>query len=155
MRITRYTDYSLRVLIYLAVKSEGLATIKEIADSYGISKNHLMKVVYELNQRGYVETIRGKGGGLRLRRVPEEIRLGRFIRETEQDLALVECFGAESQCRIGPLCGLRGILSEALEAFFDVLDRYTLADLIGSPKEIGQLLGLGVVEKPIVFANPA
>src|SRR5690606_41629884 len=91
--ITRYTDYSVRVLIYLGVKNDGaLAPIQEIADSYGISKNHLMKVVHDLQQRGYIDTIRGKHGGLRLRLPPEQINIGRVIRETEEDKALVECF---------------------------------------------------------------
>lgn len=130
MHITRYTDYSLRVLIYLAVHDEGLATIQEIADSYEISKNHLMKVVHQLNLKGYIESVRGKNGGLRLHRRPEDINIGVLIRETEPDLALVECFSSHNRCKITPVCDLKNILSEALQAFMDTLDKYTLADML-------------------------
>ncbi|MBI42846.1 Rrf2 family transcriptional regulator [Marinobacter lutaoensis] len=133
MHITRYTDYSLRVLIYLAVQGDRLATIQEIADSYEISKNHLMKVVHQLNKRGYVETIRGKNGGMRLNRVPEEINVGILVRETEQDLDLLECFSSKDTCKITPVCGLKPMFAEALEGFLGVLDRYTLADVIQAP----------------------
>lgn len=129
MHITRYTDYSLRVLIYLAVQDERLATIQEISDSYGISKNHLMKVVHQLTLKGYIESSRGKNGGLRLHRRPEDINVGVLVRETEQDLALVECFSENNQCCITPVCGLKNVLSEALQAFLATLDKYTLADL--------------------------
>lgn len=129
MHITRYTDYSLRVLIYLAVQDERLATIQEIADSYDISKNHLMKVVHQLTLKGYIESLRGKNGGLRLNRRPEDINVGVLVRETEQDLALVECFSAGNQCCITPVCGLKNVLAEALQAFLATLDKYTLADL--------------------------
>lgn len=155
MRITLYTDYSLRVLIYLAVKPEGLSTIKEIADSYGISKNHLMKVVHYLQLQGHIETVRGKNGGLRLHRPPEEINIGSMIRATEQDMTLTECFGDRSQCIIEPACGLKHVLVEALEAFFEVLDRYTLADLLkpAERRQLGELLSLGGI--PIRLATPA
>ncbi|MCK7546574.1 RrF2 family transcriptional regulator [Marinobacter koreensis] len=130
MHITRYTDYSLRVLIYLAVQGDELATIQEIADSYDISKNHLMKVVHQLNKKGYIETIRGKKGGMRLHMAPEEINIGILVRETEQDLNIVECFSSKNACRITPVCGLKSMLGEALTAFLAVLDKYTLADVI-------------------------
>lgn len=144
MHITRYTDYSLRVLMYVALKGEELSTIREIAESYDISKNHLMKVVQELNSKGYLHAIRGKNGGLRLRGRPEEINLGELVRSTEQDLTLVECFGSGSQCALTPACRLKGVLGEALEAFFRVLDSYTLADLVAPEKtlEMKQLLSL-------------
>jgi Rrf2 family nitric oxide-sensitive transcriptional repressor len=153
MRITRYTDYSLRVLMYLGVKGEGLATIQEIADRYQISRNHLMKVVYDLNQHGYIETVRGKGGGMRLRARPEKLRLGDLIRTVEQDLTLVECFGSGNQCRITPVCTLKGILAEALEAFFDALNQYTLADLLAPGPELGKLLGMDDAVRPVTFAS--
>ncbi|WP_027329449.1 RrF2 family transcriptional regulator [Marinimicrobium agarilyticum] len=142
MHITRYTDYSLRVLMYVALKGEALSTIREIAESYDISKNHLMKVVQELNSKGYLHAIRGKNGGLRLRGTPEEINLGELIRSTEQDLTLVECFGSGSQCALTPACRLKGVLAESLEAFFRVLDSYTLADLVypENAREMKQLL---------------
>ena len=144
MRLTRYTDYCLRVLMYLGVKQDELSTIKEIADRYGISKNHLMKVVYELNQRGHVETIRGKNGGMRLGRRPSEINLGHLIRETENDLALVECFASGNECRLTPSCVLKSVLYEALQAFLGVLDRYTLQDLLGPERELAGLLAIPV-----------
>lgn len=130
MHITRYTDYSLRVLIYLAVQNDGLATIQEIADSYDISKNHLMKVVHQLNKKGYIETVRGKKGGMRLQMAPADINIGILVRETEQDLNIVECFSSKNACRITPVCGLKSMLGEALTAFLETLDKYTLADVI-------------------------
>lgn len=141
MHITRYTDYSLRVLIYLAVQEERLATIKEISDSYDISKNHLMKVVHQLTLKGYVDSVRGKNGGLRLHGRPEDINVGVLVRETEQDLNLVECFSEHNQCRITPVCELKHVLAEALQAFLATLDRYTLADLV-PPRQKPQLIRL-------------
>ncbi|NWN91050.1 Rrf2 family transcriptional regulator [Marinobacter adhaerens] len=130
MHITRYTDYSLRVLIYLAVQDEYLTTIQEIADSYEISKNHLMKVVHQLNKKGYIETVRGKKGGMRLLMKPEDINIGVFVRETEHDLSIVECHSSKNACIITPVCGLKSMFSEALQAFLAVLDQYTLRDVI-------------------------
>ncbi|TVT32626.1 RrF2 family transcriptional regulator [Marinobacter vinifirmus] len=130
MHIIRYTDYSLRVLIYLAEQGDRLATIQEIADSYEISKNHLMKVVHQLNKKGYIETVRGKKGGMRLHMSPDEINVGILVRETEQDLSIVECLSSNNACKITPVCGLKHMFSEALNAFLDVLDKYTLADVI-------------------------
>ncbi|SFR56075.1 transcriptional regulator, BadM/Rrf2 family [Marinobacter daqiaonensis] len=130
MHITRYTDYSLRVLIYLAVQRDRLSTIQEIADSYQISKNHLMKVVHQLNRKGYIETVRGKSGGMRLHRDPRTINIGVLVRETEQDLNLVECFSSEGNCAITPVCGLKGAFAHALQAFLEALDEYTLEDIL-------------------------
>lgn len=130
MHITRFTDYSLRVLIYLAVQGDRLATIQEIAESYDISRNHLMKIVHQLNKNGYIETVRGKNGGMRLHRAPADINVGVLVRETEQDLNIVECFGSKDACRISPVCGLKGMFGEALEAFIKTLDQYTLEDVI-------------------------
>ncbi|SEK74733.1 RrF2 family transcriptional regulator [Halomonas daqiaonensis] len=131
MHLTRFTDYSLRVLMYLAVKSEQRSTITEIAERFDISRNHLMKVVQDLNHQGYITSIRGKNGGLLLERDPETISLGRLVRDTERDLKLVECFGDDNECVITPACRLKPILAEALTAFLAVLDQYTLADLLG------------------------
>jgi Rrf2 family nitric oxide-sensitive transcriptional repressor len=144
MYITRYTDYSLRVLMYVALKNDELSTIREIAESYDVSKNHLMKVVQGLNNKGYLQATRGKNGGLRLKGNPKQINLGELVRSTEQDLTLVECFGGTSQCVLTPSCRLKGVFAEALEAFFHVLDRYTLADLVNprNASEIKQLLRL-------------
>lgn len=144
MQLTRYTDYSLRVLIYLAVQPDLLATIEEISDAYGISRAHLTKVVHELGQAGFLETTRGRGGGIRLARPPEDIAIGDVVRHAEGPMALVECFDpATSHCRIEPACGLRSILDEALSAFMETLDRYTLADLVARRrKPLMQLLAL-------------
>ena len=130
MRITGYTDYSLRVLIYLAVQGDRLATIQEVADRYDISKNHLMKVVHQLTRKGYLDSIRGKKGGIRLRMAPAEVNLGVLVREMEPDLSLVECFGPDNTCVISPVCSLKGVLGEALDSFLATLDRYSLADIV-------------------------
>lgn len=143
MRLTSFTDYCLRVLIYVGSKEEGLSTITEISQSYSISRNHLMKVVHRLGQLGYLETVRGKNGGLRLGRRAEDVRLGILVRQTEEDWALVECFQPGNRnCRIGPACILQEALDEALKAFLETLDRYTLADLLEPRKELSRLLGL-------------
>lgn len=149
MRVTRYTDYALRVLIFLGLKGEELSTIKEIADSYGISKNHLMKVVHHLQQTGYIDTIRGKHGGMRLRLSPEQINVGALVRQTEQDLNIVECFGPDNTCVITPSCELKFVLNDALKAFLSVLDGYTLADLLGSQHRQGLARTLNLQGIPI------
>ncbi|NKB58414.1 MAG: Rrf2 family transcriptional regulator [Alphaproteobacteria bacterium] len=132
MRFTRYTDYSFRVLMYLGVKpADELSTIKEIADRYGISENHLMKVVHQLGRHGFVTTVRGRQGGLALARAPVEINLGDVVRRCEEDLDLVECFNEETnRCAISPVCAFAGVVGEALEAFLAVFDGYTLADIL-------------------------
>ncbi|KAB7622577.1 RrF2 family transcriptional regulator [Alkalilimnicola sp. S0819] len=140
MRLTRYTDYCLRVLMYVGLKGEELSTIQEVAERYGISRNHLMKVVHQLNKLGYVETVRGKGGGFRLRQAPEDVNLGVLVRSTEEDLMLVECFQAGNDCRIDASCRLKGILGEALAAFLGVLDNYTLQDLLSPRAELARIL---------------
>ena len=141
MRLTVYTDYSLRMLMYLAVTDDGLATIAEVADAYGISKAHLTKVAHQLGLAGYVETVRGKGGGLRLARPAAGIGLGDVVRRTEPDMALVPCFEpVHGSCPIVPACGLRGALYKARQAFLAVLDRYSLADLVQRRVELAALL---------------
>lgn len=135
MHITRYTDYSLRVLIYLATHTDKLATISEIATSYNISKNHLMKIVQQLNVEGYVLAIRGKNGGIKLNSSPGEINIGSLVRTFEDQTKLVECFGESNQCVITPSCQLKSIFSKALESFYQTLDQYTLADLVGQSQQ--------------------
>ncbi len=131
MRLTVYSDYSLRVLMYLALRHERLATIEEIAGAYGISRTHLMKVAHQLGQKGFVGTVRGKGGGLRLAREAATIGLGDVVRHTEPDFALVPCLvPADGSCVIQPSCILRHAIEQARDAFLAVLDRYTLADLV-------------------------
>lgn len=146
MRVTRYTDYSLRVLMYVALKGEELSTIGEIAEAYNISKNHLMKVVNQLANKGYLQAVRGKNGGMRLNHAAEDINVGKLVRDTEQDLELVECFGKNNECVITPACELKHVLASALEAFFSTLDNYTLADLLPQKyqKKMIQLLDLAV-----------
>ena len=142
MRLTVYTDYSLRTLIYLgAKKQDELTTIQEISDAYNISKNHLMKVTHQLGQLGYIETIRGRGGGIRLAKLPAHISIGEVVRQTEEDFHLVECFDPESNmCKIAPACQLKGVLAEALQAYLEVLDRYTVEDFLGNRNLLMQLL---------------
>lgn len=144
LRLTVYTDYSLRVLLYLGVRDRNeLSTIQEIADSYNISKNHLMKVTYDLGKLGLIETVRGRGGGIRLAMAPEDIVIGEVVRKTEEDFHLVECFNPESNlCSLSPECKLKFALHEALQAYLKVLDSYTLADCIVSKDSMRQLLGI-------------
>jgi Rrf2 family nitric oxide-sensitive transcriptional repressor len=148
MRLSSFSDYSLRVLMYLGVHAGRLATIAEIGDAYGISVNHLTKVVHQLGRMGYLETVRGKGGGIRLGKPASEIRLGEVIRRTEADWALVECFSTGASCQIHAACRLPPILDEALAAMFQVLDRYTLADLLQSPHDLTRAIPLRPVGQP-------
>ncbi|MCE1240406.1 MAG: Rrf2 family transcriptional regulator [Azonexaceae bacterium] len=133
MRLSTFSDYSLRVLLYLGAQPDRLASTAEIAQGHGISESHLMKVVLHLGRCGYVQTVRGKGGGLRLGMAPREIVLGDVLRQTESDFALADCFGKDYPCRIDGACRLKGVLGEALQAMFLVLDSYTLADLLLDP----------------------
>lgn len=143
MRLTSFTDYCLRALICVALKGDEMATIDEIADRYGINRNHLVKVVFRLGQLGYFDTIRGKGGGIRLAKNPARINLGTLVRETEEDFALVECFqDRDCQCVIEPACVLRKALYQALGAFFKTLDQYTVADLLEPSRNLARLLDL-------------
>ena len=136
MKLSTFSDYTLRVLIYLANQRSGLATITEIAAAYQISGNHLMKVVHQLARAGVIESVRGKGGGIRLARAPDEIRLGQVIRASEGASPIVECLAATpTSCRIAPACHLAGILVSAFEVFYSKLDEYSLADLVQQPGE--------------------
>ena len=167
MRLTNYSDYALRSLIYLAVRPEPplLANISDIADSYGISKSHLTKIIHQLGQLGYIESVRGKNGGIRLARAPKDINLGVLIKQIEPDFDLVECFATPTNdksidgrqtglpitlidettnnargCVISPACQLKSVFFEALTAFINVLERYTLADIINNEDELASLL---------------
>ncbi|MCW8906111.1 MAG: Rrf2 family transcriptional regulator [Sedimenticola sp.] len=141
MRLTTFSDYTVRVLIYLALDPGRRATIGELADIYQISRNHLMKVVHHLGRTGYVETVRGKGGGFLLAVPAKEINIGRLIRDTEERVSLVACFGDDSnECRIHSACEMKGMLHEALEAFYQVLEKYTLDDLLRDRERLAELL---------------
>jgi Rrf2 family nitric oxide-sensitive transcriptional repressor len=141
MRLTVYTDYSLRVLIYVGLRESRLATVGEISDSYGISRNHLTKVVHRLGLLGYLENVRGRNGGIRLAKAPHAINIGKLVRRLEEDLALVQCFDAAApRCRIERACVLRSTLHEALAAFLGVLDGRTLEDLIAPRRPLERLL---------------
>jgi Rrf2 family transcriptional regulator, nitric oxide-sensitive transcriptional repressor len=142
MRLTAYTDYTLRTLIYLAVNDGRYATITEIARAYGISENHLMKIVHRLGVAGDIETMRGRKGGIRLGKPAGDIKLGDVVRRTEPDMELVACFEATGMCAIGEACVLRSVLTEALAAFLTVLDRYSLADLVAPRRQLATLLGI-------------
>ena len=142
MRLTTFTDYSLRTLIYLALRPDKLVTIGDIAGAYDISTNHMMKVVHQLAVAGDVATVRGQHGGLRLGRPAESINIGSVVRRTEPDLQLVTCFGEEQRCVIQEGCVLQHAFGDALQAFLAVLDGYTLADLVAPQQALAGLLGM-------------
>lgn len=142
MRLTSFTDYTLRVLMYLALEPDRLATIQEVAQAYGISENHLMKVVHHLARSGTVESVRGKGGGIRLALPASKIRIGQVVRDAEGDSPIVECFSDSDRCRITPECKLTGVLARAFRALYESLDRYTLADLVEKRQPLIRLLSM-------------
>lgn len=149
MQLTRYTDYSLRVLIFVALREGGdQATINEICDHFTMPRNHLIKVVQRLGQLGYLRTQRGKGGGLRLGKPAEEIVVGDVVRAMEPNLDIVEC--TSPACPLMGGCQLRSVLDEAMEAFLEVLSRYTLSDLIKQPARLRSLLDMGTRERAAV-----
>ena len=145
MNLKKYTDYALRVLIFTAMKKEGeRANIKEISYIYKISTHQQGKIVFELNKLGYLETIRGRNGGICLAKPAEDINVGTVVREMENDFVLLECFDqGANHCVISPACKLKHALNAALRAFLDVLDQYTLADLVVNEAELLELMGLG------------
>jgi Rrf2 family nitric oxide-sensitive transcriptional repressor len=133
MRLTSYTDYALRTLIYLGMNRDRLVTIQDIADLHGISKNHLMKVVHQLGVTGMVDTVRGRNGGLRLKREPVDINIGVVVRNTETDFYMAECFDPDNVgCAYSASCALKGVLNAATAAYLKVLDGVTLADVLAN-----------------------
>lgn len=143
MRLTQFSDYALRTLLYLGVNRDYPVPVARVAQAYGISYHHLVKVAALLTELGVVEATRGRGGGLRLAVPTESVNLGELIRKTEPDLHLVECFDAATDtCPITPACGLRHLLYDARAAFLDVLDRQTLADLLAPPGQAARLRAL-------------
>ncbi len=142
MRLNVQSDYALRLLMHLAVNRDTLVTIAEVAERFQISRNHLMKVAYILGREGFVEAVRGRSGGLRLGRPPEDIRIGDVVRRMEGDFALVECFqGGKGECLITPACRLKGALHKAMAAFLAALDQYTLHNLVTRNPDLKILLG--------------
>jgi Rrf2 family transcriptional regulator, nitric oxide-sensitive transcriptional repressor len=140
MQLTYYTDYSLRVLMYLAVRRK-IVNISEIAERYGISRNHLVKVVHNLVRGGYITSYRGKGGGIELARDPAKINIGEVVRYTEGPPKPVECFDIQkNRCIISTACGLAEVIAEACDNFFATLDRYTLADLVKRRTRLAEIL---------------
>ncbi|HEX3132874.1 MAG TPA: Rrf2 family transcriptional regulator [Planctomycetota bacterium] len=133
MKLSLFSDYALRTLMYAALKNK-LFQLDEVTAAYRISRNHLAKVVHQLGVLGYLDTQRGRGGGIRLARAAEDIRIGKLVRETESQAALVECFDAATNtCPINGACRLKGLLAEAMAAFYASLDRYTVRDLVSGP----------------------
>ena len=140
VRLTLFSDYALRVLVHAGTHADRLVTVTEIAASYRISRHHLIKVVQLLVQNGFVETVRGRTGGLRLARAPEAINVGALVRSTEPDFDLVECFDSRTNtCVIAPACDLKAVLHEAQSEFMRVLDSYTLADLLVRRRKLAQI----------------
>lgn len=130
MKLTLYTDYSLRVLMYLGARESDKVQIDDIAQFYSISKNHLTKVVNQLSSLGYIKTMRGRGGGIMLNYEPRDLNLGDIVRNTEDNFHMAECFREDNQCVLTPVCGLTFVLGSALQAYLNTLDQHTLADII-------------------------
>ncbi|WP_078555602.1 Rrf2 family transcriptional regulator [Bacillus alkalicellulosilyticus] len=145
MQLTTFTDYSLRVLLYLGAQPESkLSNIKEISQIYNISQHHLSKVIFELGKRGFVHSVRGRNGGIKLAKPPKTINIGTVVRQTE-NLDIAECFNKETNtCIISPVCGLQHILQAALSAYLEVLDQYTLEDIIKNKKSLQALFQQGL-----------
>jgi Rrf2 family nitric oxide-sensitive transcriptional repressor len=153
MQLTHFSNYAMRTLMYCALRRGGLCRVREIAEAYGVSEHHLMKVVQVLGHIGVVETVRGRGGGIRLAREPHEIVVGEVVRATEGKMQLVECFDdATSTCPLTHACRFRRALERALEAFMLVLDGYTLADMVATPEPLARLLHLESDAPPIATA---
>lgn len=145
MNLTSYSDYALRIFLYLGARPDHPpVTIQEISEAFGISQHHIGKVAYDLSKAGYLETVRGRSGGVRLAKAPEDINLGSVLRITEGNFHLVECFNEPfSACRIEPACRLKHVLKEALDAYLHVMDSYTLADVLTNAESLRRLLKIG------------
>jgi len=145
MQLSTYSDYSLRVLMQAALRAPARVTVDEVADTFGIARHHLVEVVHDLGRSGYLETHRGVGGGFTLARPSEDIRLGDIVRLGEEKETVIDCIeGEKRRCRLLPACRLKGVLDEAAAAFFAVLDRYSLADLVKQSTKMRAVLGIGV-----------
>ncbi|WP_246727908.1 Rrf2 family transcriptional regulator [Chelativorans sp. Marseille-P2723] len=138
--MTLHTDYAMRMLIMLGAHNREPVTVQQVADTYGLSRNHLLKVARKLRQMGIIDTTRGRAGGIQLAKEPADINIGTIVRATEDDLALVECMKTGGRCLLSPSCRLKGIVREALDAYLAVFDKYSLADLIQNKDMLGLLL---------------
>lgn len=155
MQLKSFTDYALRVLIYAAVRRDSRCLTAEVATAFGVSRHHVVKVVNKLQHFGYLETIRGRTGGFRLARPPEQIRIGEVVRRAEGRMAVVECFDrATNTCPLARACGLKGVFTEASDAFLSVLDRYSLADLVAEPRWVARVTALLPVAKQAPSIGP-
>ena len=142
MRMTLHTDYALRILIFVAARPSGICTVNDVVEAYGLSRHHLMKVAQHLRHLGFIETTRGRAGGIRLAVAPDKINIGALVRLTENDFGLVECLEAGGgACTISPACRLKGMFAEALDAYLAVLDRYTLGHVMQNRTLLRRLLG--------------
>jgi Rrf2 family nitric oxide-sensitive transcriptional repressor len=142
MQLTLFTDYSLRVLLYSAARPGRRCQTTDVANAYGISRHHIVKVVNELQHLGYLDTTRGRDGGFTLALAPGAIRIGDVVRRTEE-MNLVECFTpSTNRCPLASACGLKGVLRQAFDAFLDVLDRYSLAELVAQPRWLDRVIAL-------------
>jgi len=151
MRLTVFSDYALRVLLVLATRTDALVTIAEVSQAFDISEAHLMKVAHVLGKTGWIETVRGRNGGMRLAVAPKTLKLGEVVRRLEADFALVECFGADNRCVLTGGCGLERALQLAMQAFFAELDRYSLADLANASPALAAL----PMWQPMTWKPPA
>jgi Rrf2 family nitric oxide-sensitive transcriptional repressor len=141
MQLTLHTDYALRVLIYLSTQPDKTVTIDEITDFYEISRNHLVKVVHNLSSKGFINTSRGKHGGMQLSRPPESISIGDVVRQVEANFDIVECFNPDAKkCRVLPICNLKSVLQQANENFLAYLDQYSLADAVLPNKDLNRIV---------------
>ena len=140
MRLTQFTDFSLRTLMFLAMKDGELSTVSEISELYDISRNHLVKVTHNLAKEGLIESFKGKGGGIRLAKDPSEINIGKVVAKLEADTVLVECMGDLGKCKIDPACKLKSVLAKAKKNFYVVLEEYTLKDIVKNKDQLSQML---------------
>ena len=141
MRMTLQTDYALRMLIHAALRQDRSCTVSDVAEAYGLSRNHLLKVALKLRRLGFINTMRGRAGGIRLAMPPDRINIGALVRATEEDLSPVECMQGRA-CAISPACRLKGIFGEALNAYLSILDKYTLADIVRNRGALAALLDI-------------
>ena len=147
MQLTLYTDYSFRVLLYLGLNRDRLCTIAEISERCAATQNHLVKVVHNLGREGYIQTMRGRTGGIKLKKEPEEISLTEIIRCTEVNLNIAECLRENNTCLITEVCKIKNIFEEAQNQFIETLDQYTVADLLKNKEQLASLLGDNIIRR--------